>query len=189
MSTTNQPILDRAMPTTVGGFFFFITTAVIGRAGIVALVLGSVLAIANQADAIRGASAVQVLPLVLVYLTPFVVVTISQVLGIRRAYLDGHQGRLHGADRRTLFSIILSHGIPGRSLVLGLVVGSVNTTIALCLALLVGSDISAIPALPLVQAFVLPVLFGLISQGLSYRRAASTMGHRLRFATAPAVVS
>ena len=29
---------------------------------------------------------------------------------------------------------------------------------------------TVIPALPLVQAFVLPVLFGLISQGLSYRR-------------------
>ncbi len=70
-----------------------IDAGVIRRAGIVALVLGSVLTLANQSGAIFGGGTVQVLPLVLVYLTPFVVVTVSQVLGIRRALLDAGRGR------------------------------------------------------------------------------------------------
>ncbi len=70
-----------------------IDAGVIRRAGIVALILGSVLTLANQSGAIFGGGGVQVLPLILVYLTPFVVVTVSQVLGIRRALLDAGRGR------------------------------------------------------------------------------------------------
>ena len=61
-----------------------VDAGVVRRAGIVALILGSILTFANQPAAIFGKDAIQVLPLLLVYLTPFVVVAISQVLGIRR---------------------------------------------------------------------------------------------------------
>ncbi|RMF11473.1 MAG: hypothetical protein D6763_02960 [Alphaproteobacteria bacterium] len=58
------------------------------RAVIVALVTGSVLALANQFGAIFGNEEIEYLPLALFYLTPLVVVTASQILGIRSATKD-----------------------------------------------------------------------------------------------------
>ena len=62
----------------------FIRKDILLRAFFIALALGSVLTIANQSGAIFGDDTIQVLPLVLVYLTSFVVITVSQVLGLRR---------------------------------------------------------------------------------------------------------
>ena len=53
-----------------------------------ALILGTALTLVNQSGAVFGGGKVQLLPLVLVYATPFIVVAVSQILGIRRAHLD-----------------------------------------------------------------------------------------------------
>ena len=55
------------------------------RSAIVAVILGSTLVLVNQLDAVFGASHIQWLPLTLAYLTPFLVVGISQAFGIREA--------------------------------------------------------------------------------------------------------
>ena len=108
-----------------------IDTAVLRRAAIVALVLGSILTLANQTDALFGDAPVQLLPLLLVYLTPFVVVTISQILGVRRALYDARRDFAHEFRQDSFVTTALSHGIPLRSLLVGLAVGSVNTAIVL----------------------------------------------------------
>ena len=100
----------------------------------------------------------------------------------------GHQGRLHGPGRQTFGTTVLAHGIPGRSLVVGLITGTVNTAIVISAALVDGGDVGAIPAALVAQAFVLPTLFGLVSQTLSYRRAAASIGQRLRIETSPAFI-
>ncbi len=157
-----------------------IDAGVIRRAGIVALVLGSVLTLANQFGAIFGAGSVQVLPLVLVYLTPFVVVTASQVLGIRRALQDARRGRASVSPRDAFLATAISRGIPLRSLLLGLIVGTVNTSIVISAGLMDGGNLADLPTALIGQAFVLPMLFGLVSQAISYRRAALVIGRRLR---------
>ena len=162
-----------------------IDAGVIGRAGVVALVLGSVLTLANQSSAILGEAAVQILPLVLVYLTPFVVVTVSQVLGIRRALLDAGRGRASVVPRDAFLATATSRGIPLRSLLLGLIVGTVNTSIVISATLVDGGNLADLPAAPIGQAFVLPMLFGLISQAISYRRAALAIGRRLQAEAQP----
>ena len=187
MSATTQNTTNDDAEPTLQRLFALVTAAVIGRAAVVAIVLGSVLAVANQSAAIFGANDFQILPLALVYLTPFIVVTISQVFGIRQAQLDRRPGRLQEQGRRGFLHTMRAHGIPGRSLVIGLAVGSVNTTIAIAAALLAGADVGAIAAAPVVQAFVLPMLFGLISQTLSYRRAAAAIRQRPGIDTAPAL--
>ncbi len=166
MTNTNQtPAAHRELAS-------LIDAGVIGRAAIVALVLGSVLSLANQSGAVFGGDAVQVLPLVLVYLIPFIVVTISQVLGIRRALLDARRPQAAVALRDTFLGTAISHGIPRRSLLVGLIVGCVNMSIVVSAALLDRGDLAAIPVVSVAQAFVLPTLFGLLSQAISYRRAA-----------------
>ena len=150
-----------------------IDAGVIRRAGIVALILGSVLTLANQSAAIFGGASVQVLPIVLVYLTPFVVVTISQVLGIRRALSDAGRDRASVVPRDAFLATTISRGIPLRSFLLGLIVGTVNTSIVISAALMDGGNLADLPTALIGQAFVLPMLFGLVSQAISYRRAAA----------------
>ena len=58
---------------TLPTFGSLINRDVLSRAFIVALVLGSILTLINQSNALFGGAAVQVLPLVLVYLTPFAI--------------------------------------------------------------------------------------------------------------------
>jgi hypothetical protein len=158
---------------------------VIRRAGIVALILGSVLTLANQSGAVFGADTVQVLPLVLVYLTPFVVVTVSQVLGIRRALLDVRRGRASESPRGAFLATAISHGIPLRALLLGLIIGTVNTSIVVSAALMDGGDLADLPIALIGQAFVLPMLFGLVSQAISYRRSALVIGRQLQAEAQP----
>ena len=161
--------MTRANPTLAS----LIDAGVIRRAGIVALLLGSVLTLANQSAAIFGGDAVEVLPLVLVYVTPFVVVTVSQVLGIRRALLDARRGRASVSPRDTFLATAVSRGIPLRSLLLGSIVGTANTSIVIFAALMEGGNLADLPTALIGQAFVLPMVFGLVSQAISYRRAAA----------------
>lgn len=156
------------------GLWTLLTWAVVLRAGIVAFVLGSVLTVANQFDAVFGDSAIALLSLSLVYATPFVVVTLSQLLGIRRAVLDGSKDIASGLATRSFLATALSNGIPRRALLVGASVGTANTLIVASATYAEHGDYGSLPTALIAQAFVLPVLFGMLSQALSYRRAART---------------
>ena len=154
------------------------TGAVVARAAIVALILGSLLALANQGGAIFGAEAVELLPLVLVYLTPFVVVTISQLLGVRQALIERDRAPAGPARRESFLATTMGHGIPGRAAAVGLIVGSINSALVMALALAELGTLANLPWPLIGQAFGLPVLFGVLSQALAFRRAARPLDHR-----------
>ncbi len=154
------------------GFLTLLTWAVALRAGIVAFILGTVLTIANQFDAVFGDSAIVLLSLSLGYATPFVVVTFSQLLGMRRAVLDVSQDTASVLASGSFLATTLSHGIPRRALLLGAMVGTVNTLIVAAATYAEHGDYGSLPTALIAQAFVLPVLFGVLSQAISYRRAA-----------------
>ena len=151
---------------------------ILRRAALVALVVGSFLTLANQSAAIFGSEEFEFLPLVLVYLTPLVVVTISQMLGIRKAMMDARQSGGHRWGEEPALATALAHGIPLRAVLVGVLVGSVNASIVLTIALFEGTGVNSLPVALLAQAYALPVLFGLLSQTISYRRATQTF--RLR---------
>jgi hypothetical protein len=165
-----------------------VDAGVVRRAGIVALILGSVLTLANQSDAVFGDGTIDTLQLVLFFLTPFIVVTISQVLGIRRALSDAGQGRPPASPQNTFFTTAVSHGIPMRSLLVGLVTGTVNLAIVSAATLIDGGALSDIPSGPVAQAYILPTLFGLVSQTMSYRRATRAIGVRSPITAQPAAI-
>lgn len=145
------------------------TRPILLRAATAALILGSVLTLANQPNAIAGADAIEWLPLALVYVTPFIVVAMSQILGMRRARDDLGRPALI-VDAESFPRTVISHGIPARAIALGLVVGTVNSVIAVAEALLSGQDLQTVPAALLIQALSLPILFGAVSQATAYRR-------------------
>lgn len=148
----------------------FVSANVVRRAGTAALILGSGLTLANQTDAIIGEDRLQVLPLVVSYVTPFVVAIISQVLGVRRALWDLCQRQPINVTQDTLLQTAISHGIAFRTLMLALIIGTANTVIIIAATLLEGGEISAVPAAHVGQDFFLPMLFGLMSQAVSYHR-------------------
>jgi hypothetical protein len=143
---------------------------IVFRSTIIAVVLGSILTIINQPGWVTGSDPLQPLPFLLVFLTPFAVVMVAQVLGLRQAYMDS-TGQEVLAWPEGFFTTIVSHGIPVRALVIGLVFGSVNAILSLADEVLRSGGFASVELVPLGQAYVLPLVFGLFSQAITYRRA------------------
>ena len=141
---------------------------VLARSAIVAAILGSTLALVNQSEVIFGAAEIRWLPLFLAYLTPFLVVSLSQTLGLREARKAS--ARMAGL-RESFVATLFSHGIPARAVALGLGDGVINTAIVASAALFAGRGLGQLPLALIVQALTLPVLFGALSQAVSFRRA------------------
>lgn len=151
-----------------------VDSGMLRRAGLVALVLGSILTLVNQADAIFGGATFDYLQLALVYILPFALVTISQALGAQKAIMDARLYGGHGLGKETLLDTVLGHGIPLRALIVGAMAGSINASIGLTAALLDGASLGSLPLAPFAQAYALPIIFGLLSQAITYRRATQT---------------
>ncbi len=143
-------------------------TRVVLRAAIVAILLGSILMLVNQTDAILGTEELRFLPMILVYLTPFLVVGVSQLLGMRAAK---RASRPSDEFRESFAGTLLSHGILRRALFLGLAAGSINTAVIVAQNILAGIGAAQLPVAFVLQAVALPILFGALSQTLSFRRA------------------
>ena len=176
--------LDHAYPK----FMSFLNREILGRALLVALGLGSVLTFINQPGAVFGTDTVQVLPLVLVYLTPFVVVTISQVLGVRRATFDARAGRTPARYDDAILATAMSHGIPQRALLVAVVIGTASTSVVAVAALMANGTPSDIPVALTFQAFVLPLLFGVLTQTIAYRRAVTAFAPQPQPALPPLAI-
>lgn len=145
--------------------------AVVARATIVAVVLGTALTVANQSDAVFGHAELQGLPLFLAFLSPLLVVSISQVMGTRAAARNsGWQAEKHERFLLTL----LSHGIIRRALALGLAVGCFNIGLVIADAVIAKRPMDQFSVALMLQAVTLPVLFGALSQSLSFRDAVRT---------------
>ncbi len=144
---------------------------IVRRAAVAALVIGSVLTLINQPQAVFGDAPLNLAPFILVYLTPFVVVVLSQVLGTRMLFSEVAGGRSTGRDNESFAAAALSHGIPLRVAAVALGVGTAMTPVIVALTLLDGGDLSRVPLAQIGQVYALPLVFGLISQTVAYRRA------------------
>ena len=105
------------------------------RATVVAAILGSALALLNQSSAIFGAAEIDWLRLALLYLTPFLVVSLSQALGLRAARRASVRTAVLG---ESFTATLFVHGIPARAVALGLAAGAINTAIVATAALMAG---------------------------------------------------
>ena len=140
---------------------------VLARAAIIAAILGTTLVLLNQSAAIFGAAEIQWLPLTLAYLTPFLVVSLSQILGAREARAAS---AWISEFRESFAQTLVSHGIPARAIALGLAAGGINTAIVATDSLLAGRGLDQLPAGLILQALTLPAVFGAMSQTLAFRR-------------------
>ena len=158
-------------PTQDSGSSFHFTVQVFVRAAIVAVIIGSALVLVNQSEALFGHSQLQLLPMSLAFITPFVVVSLSQVFGARAAQKLLMQGSNVLRLQQGFFQTVLSHGIPLRAIIMGIVAGSVNTAIVATVNLSAGKGLDQLPFPLILQALTLPIIFGALSQAISFRRA------------------
>jgi hypothetical protein len=175
MSTTTHP----NRPPAYLSLGQFLDRAVVMRSAIIAAVIGTVLTAINQYGAVRGAVSLQWLPFSLVFLTPFLVVTFSQLAAIRRAAADARvQKNLRPSE--TFLETLNRHGIWRRTFTIGFIAGTINTAIILAQSLLDTSPPTTDPGILIAQVYALPVIFGLLSQTISYRRALRKLEDRGR---------
>ncbi len=151
------------------GWLSLVDRSIFVRATILAIIIGSILTLINQSGSVFGNEPVEILQVILVFGLPFGVVTISQIAGLRRAYLDS-VGHSAPATPERVMATAVSHGIPARAVLIGLAFGSLNAGLVLADVLLRSGDFAAVSVVSLGQAFVLPLLFAELSQVISYRR-------------------
>ena len=92
VTTTTGHTIGRKQPLGLS-WLPLVNRAVLLRSAIVAVVIGSILTLINQSAWVVGSDPLQLLQLILVFVTPFVVVAVSQVAGARRAHIDADSFR------------------------------------------------------------------------------------------------
>ena len=70
----------------------YLNSAVLKRALLLALIIGGMLTLVNQSAALLGDAIFERLPLVLAFVTPFVVITVSQLGATHQAVSDTIRG-------------------------------------------------------------------------------------------------
>lgn len=147
--------------------------SVLLRSVVVALILGSILTLTNQSAAIFGDDSFNQLLFTLAFITPFVVVTLSQLGAIQQVVVERSFRRTSG-DAANFIDTIIAHDIPLRAVAISLIVGSVSSAIILLYTILQTGDISQAPLSQLILSYFLPLVFGAFSQTLTYRRYAGS---------------
>ncbi len=165
-----------AKPSALGALRVHLNGGVLRRAVIAAAIIGSLLTVATQSQAWFGSAALQWLPLLLAYVTPVVVVTLSQVLGARQAVTDRQRRAIQGAAAESFARTIVGHGIPGRAVLMGLAAASATAAIVTATGWAAHGGPGPLPTALLARAFILPAIFGVLSQAIAYRRAMMAMG-------------
>jgi len=148
----------------------YIDTTVFKRASVLALIIGFMLTLGNQTEAVFGVGSFVKLQLILAFTTPFIVITLSQLGAIHQANIDLIEGGLI-LKSETFITSISTHNIPARALIISMIVGGVSSLIILTNTVLLTGGLENTPWPQLAQSYVLPFIFGALSQALTYRRS------------------
>ncbi len=92
-------------------------------------------------------------------------------MGIGRARVDAASADIERLAKSGFWQTAFSHGIARRSVLLGVAAGTISTAVVVAAAVLEHGTVKELSGALTLQAFVLPMMFGLLSQTLSYRRA------------------
>jgi len=142
---------------------------VVKRSLRLALIIGCTLTLINQFDGVFGNAPFKQLSLILVFITPFVVITISQLAATHRAVYDSICGQI--SEKNTPFiTTLMAHGIIFRALIISFIIGSVNGLLILIDTFFQTASITNTPLPLIAQVYILPFIFGTLSQALAYRR-------------------
>jgi len=142
---------------------------VLKRAFILSLVIGAILNVTNHYSFFLEGELPKIWPIVQMFLTPFLVITLSQLLAIQYWVNTSHS-----MDKRiqkaSFLMLLIGHKILLRSLILAVFICLINSALVSIVSLNNVGDLGQVKLLTLFQFFILPFLFGAISQTLTLRR-------------------
>ena len=138
---------------------------IVVRAIIGALIVGTGLNVLNQS--------LSPLQSVMMFVTPFFTISIAQLLGIRAAR------RLHvpGSPAPSMGQTLRKHALFCNAVLIGVVMAASNASLMVIAGAMETGQLVLLNPLILAQAFMLPVLFGAVSQALAYRRTAQSLAN------------
>ena len=174
VSTGAMPVPATALIKASGTVIRRLRRQIVPRSIILAVAIGTVLTLINQPAALLGAQQLQMLPTILVFSTPMIVVSLSQWLAIDRAMVEFDAVGTNHPDHG-LLTTATAHGIPLRAICLGLLIGSTNTAIVGIASAADAKAGNSIPLSMIAQSYLLPMLFSLLSQAISFRRATTAL--------------
>jgi hypothetical protein len=138
------------------------------RSIILACIIGSSLTLINQPFAVFGGQLFVKTQLILAFNLPFIVITLSQLLGKKQAKTDQIDNQYQFLSEGLLTTMI-NHNIPIRALIISVLAGSFANILILFIAYLEGEN-NNINVFLMIQPYFLTFIFGALSQALSYRR-------------------
>lgn len=141
---------------------------VLKRSVIIAVLIGSILTLVNQPLAILGHESLVKFKLILAFVLPFIVISISQVFGKHQAEIDKVDSQSQFSHEKLLKTMV-SHNIPTRALVICLIVGSLASVVTLSNFLLHDKNTN-IDWNFMIQPYLFSLFFGAFSQAISYRK-------------------
>jgi len=145
-------------------------TTMLKRAALAALVIGIVLNLVNQGPRVAAGIGIAPLQFTMVFITPFLVVMVSQLFAFQHAIRDAGQTANTNWLNETWIRTALGNEILTRSAVIALTMASMNATLIAGKNLVTTGQLTPLPAALLAQALFLPLIFSALSQSLTYRR-------------------
>ncbi|MEH6346407.1 MAG: hypothetical protein V7785_15040, partial [Bermanella sp.] len=152
-----------------GVSFKHLTFDVIKRSLILSMIIGSALTLLNQTSAIFGQGEFQLIPTVFMFITPFIVITLSQLVAAEQARIDCINGQNINPDISFL-NILVNRNIGMRALIIALIMGLTNCTLMGLISLGIDGSLSLLSENLVFQFFILPLLFGALSQAITIKR-------------------
>ena len=150
-------------------WFQHLSPDILKRSFVLALGIASLLTLVNQNAAVLGQQNFRVLALVLAFLTPFIVILLSQ-LGATHQVMNDQRHKKQNTATQSLVQTMGKHNIPKRALIIALCAGSITTVVFLSERLWLAGELNQLPLPQIAQSYALPFIFGLFSQAMAYRR-------------------
>ncbi len=152
-----------------GVSFKYLTVDVLKRSLILSIIIGAILTLLNQPSAIFGQVELKLLPTIFMFITPFIVITLSQLVANEQARI--HEANGQKRSRNISFvNILVNHNVVPRALIIAVVMGLINCILMGLISLYENESLSLLSTSLVVQFFILPLIFGGLSQTLTLKR-------------------
>ena len=172
MSHSYKPQHQQAWLREVG--FKYLTLDVLKRSLILSMIIGVTLTFLNQPFAILGQAEFKWVPTAFMFFTPFIVITLSQLVANEQARMDWSHGHNSAQDSGFL-NVLFNHNVVPRALFIALAMGLINCILMGLISLYKNGNMSLLSTGLVLQFFILPFIFGAFSQTM-------TLKHQLKLA-------
>jgi hypothetical protein len=149
-----------------------ISIDMVKRATVIAIAIGLILNVINQGPALLAGDPLSPLSAILVFASPFFVVLISQMIATRHALKTAPAGHSNTAS---FVEMLLGHGFLATALMIAMTSVSINTVLIAGNNFATTAQIGPLALPVLAQAFVLPLVFSVLSLTQTYRRTMRTL--------------